>query len=83
MEDAVFLVPIAPQTGIQTLTEQALRPEPAAIIRAALHNRSLCLILFNFRYLLSILIFGEWDQITCSHFSTTKTLITFHLYSSL
>ena len=37
--------------------------EPTAIIRAALHNRSLCLFIFNFRYLLSILIFGKWGRI--------------------
>ena len=37
--------------------------EPAAIIRAALYNRSLCLFIFNFGYLLSILIFGEWGKI--------------------
>ena len=37
--------------------------EPVAIIRAALHNRSLCLFIFNFRDLLSFLIFGEWGRI--------------------
>ena len=34
-------------------------PEPAVIIRAALHNQSLCLFIFSFHYVLSIFIFGE------------------------
>ena len=37
--------------------------EPVALIRAVLHNRSLCLFIFNFSYLLLILIFGEWGRI--------------------
>ena len=40
-------------------------PKPAVIniMRATLHNRSFCLFIFNFRYLPSILIFGELGRI--------------------
>ena len=37
--------------------------EPAAIIRAALHNRSLWFLVLNFRYLLSVIIFRESGKI--------------------
>ena len=53
--------------------------EPAAIIRAALHNQSLCLFIFNFRYLLSILIFGEWGRIR-QHVHTFRPLKLSRLY---
>ena len=64
MGDAVILVPTDPKSGIHSCRTDPQTSEPAVIIRAALHNRSLCLFIFNFRYFfISILIFGEWRRI--------------------
>ena len=53
------IIAIAPKSGVTSPQTS----EPAAIIRAALQKRSLCLFIFKFRYLLSILIFGKGGRI--------------------